>query len=83
MLLQQKKIENENSLREVGSILKELDSLNWEQRQLAVCQGLMAGNVFDWGAQAVVSLMEAPNNGFSFQKAMGKVQSNGYFLALT
>ncbi len=73
-MFQQKRKENEQALREVPELLERLDALSWEERQMAVCTGVIAGNVFDWGAQAVVSLMEAPN-GFSFLKATQHVES--------
>lgn len=34
-------------------VVGDLDALGWEERQLALVQGLLAGNVFDWGAKAV------------------------------
>lgn len=30
-----------------------LDCLGWEEKQLALVRGVLAGNVFDWGAKAV------------------------------
>lgn len=34
-------------------VVKSLEELDWEQRQLALVRGVLAGNVFDWGAKAV------------------------------
>lgn len=34
-------------------VVKSLEELGWEQRQLALVRGVLAGNVFDWGAKAV------------------------------
>ena len=34
-------------------VVSALDALDWEERQLALVKGLLAGNVFDWGAKAV------------------------------
>lgn len=33
--------------------VKSLEQLNWEERQFTLVRGLLAGNVFDWGAKAV------------------------------
>lgn len=33
--------------------MKSLDELSWEEKQFALVQGVLAGNVFDWGAKAV------------------------------
>uniref|UniRef100_A0A914VQP2 4'-phosphopantetheine phosphatase n=1 Tax=Plectus sambesii TaxID=2011161 RepID=A0A914VQP2_9BILA len=69
----QKYAENEAALNELGEVLKIIDSLEWEDRQLALVKGLLAGNVFDWGAQEVVKLMER-EGGLSFASALEKLQ---------
>lgn len=46
--------------------------MEWEHKQLALAEGLLAGNVFDWGAKEVAALMEAKN--FGFKEAMAKLQ---------
>lgn len=33
--------------------MKSLDELSWEEKQFALVRGVLAGNVFDWGAKAV------------------------------
>ncbi|KAJ8310602.1 hypothetical protein KUTeg_012467 [Tegillarca granosa] len=38
--------------------LDDLDKLSWDDRQLALVKGLLAGNVFDWGAREVANIME-------------------------
>lgn len=48
-----KQEENEAALLLLSKRLKELDMLPWEQRQLALIEGIIAGNVFDWGAKEV------------------------------
>lgn len=52
--------------------LKYLDSLEWKERQEVLIRGVLAGNVFDWGAKEVVELMEA---GLGFKEAAGKLES--------
>lgn len=41
------------ALRCFQRVTRCLDTLGWEERQLALVRGLLAGNVFDWGAKAV------------------------------
>lgn len=52
--------------------LEELDSLPLDCQWLAVIQGVLAGNVFDWGAKEVASLMEITH--FGFREALSKIQ---------
>lgn len=51
--LQVKQKENGIALKCLHSVIESLDSLDWEERQFALVKGLLAGNVFDWGAKAV------------------------------
>uniref|UniRef100_A0A8C5PXK2 4'-phosphopantetheine phosphatase n=1 Tax=Leptobrachium leishanense TaxID=445787 RepID=A0A8C5PXK2_9ANUR len=48
-----KQKENDIALRYYQSVINSLDSLAWEEKQFALVKGLLAGNVFDWGAKAV------------------------------
>uniref|UniRef100_A0A8C0J1F6 4'-phosphopantetheine phosphatase n=1 Tax=Chelonoidis abingdonii TaxID=106734 RepID=A0A8C0J1F6_CHEAB len=47
-----KQKENGIALKCFPSVIESLDSLGWEERQFALVKGLLAGNVFDWGAKA-------------------------------
>lgn len=38
--------------------MKSLEELSWEERQFALVRGVLAGNVFDWGAKAVSEWVE-------------------------
>ena len=76
-IVQQKQTENEKALRLLAQRLDELDHMTWEDRQLSLVQGILAGNVFDWGAKEVASLMETQDFGFS--EAMEKLQSKIYY----
>ena len=67
-ILQQKQFENEQALKHLRETLTELDSLSWEDRQMALVKGLLAGNVFDWGAKEVAAVMETQEFGFSHAK---------------
>lgn len=53
VLLKIKQRENDMALRYYLKAVASLDQLSWEQRQFALVRGLLAGNVFDWGAKAV------------------------------
>lgn len=50
---QVKQRENGVALRCFPRVVRALDALGWAERQLALAEGLLAGNVFDWGAKAV------------------------------
>ena len=42
----------------VSGRIEYLDSLNWDDLQVELAIGMLAGNVFDWGAKEVALLME-------------------------
>lgn len=50
---QVKQKDNGVALKCFQRVVSALDALDWEERQLALVKGLLAGNVFDWGAKAV------------------------------
>ncbi|ESO96157.1 hypothetical protein LOTGIDRAFT_116077 [Lottia gigantea] len=70
---QQKQFENEQAVKLLSSHLSELDKLDWHQRQLELVQGILAGNMFDWGAKEVCKLMETGE--FGFKEARLRLQS--------
>ncbi|XP_033759357.1 4'-phosphopantetheine phosphatase-like isoform X1 [Pecten maximus] len=70
---QQKQTENEHALRSLSSRLKFLDSMSDTDRPLNLARGLLAGNVFDWGAKEVVKMMESGQE-FGFSEALDKVE---------
>ncbi|KAH8008911.1 hypothetical protein HPB51_007567 [Rhipicephalus microplus] len=61
----QKRLENEAALRLLPSRLSQLDAMEWRERQEALVTGLLAGNVFDWGAKEVARLLNSGDFGFS------------------
>ena len=65
-------MENEHALRQLAPHLQALDTLSTDERNLRLVKGLMAGNVFDWGAKEVAALMERQDLGFS--EAMSRLQ---------
>nr|XP_054931825.1 4'-phosphopantetheine phosphatase-like isoform X1 [Dermacentor andersoni] len=62
---QQKRMENEAALQLLPSRLSQLDAMGWRERQEALVTGLLAGNVFDWGAKEVARLLNSGSFGFS------------------
>eukprot|EP00897_Mesotaenium_endlicherianum_P000944 jgi/Mesen1/10850/ME000093S10365 len=51
--------ENEASLAVLPDLLTELDSLEPERRLLALIEGVLAANIFDWGSKACVELYQS------------------------
>ncbi|XP_028696838.2 4'-phosphopantetheine phosphatase isoform X3 [Macaca fascicularis] len=70
-----KQRENGVALRCFPGVVRSLDTLGWEERQLALVKGLLAGNVFDWGAKAVSDVLESDPY-FGFEEAKRKLQDN-------
>uniref|UniRef100_A0A8D2QRN6 4'-phosphopantetheine phosphatase n=1 Tax=Zosterops lateralis melanops TaxID=1220523 RepID=A0A8D2QRN6_ZOSLA len=76
-----KQKENGIALKCFQSVIESLDSLGWEERQFALVKGLLAGNVFDWGAKAVSDVLESEPQ-FGFEEAKSKLQGKGRSLDL-
>ncbi|KAK6178482.1 hypothetical protein SNE40_013268 [Patella caerulea] len=70
---QQKQFENEQAVKLLSNHLRDLEKLEWPDRQLELAQGILAGNMFDWGAKEVCKLMESP--GFGFKEARSRLQA--------
>ncbi|XP_062521302.1 4'-phosphopantetheine phosphatase-like isoform X2 [Corticium candelabrum] len=64
-----KKVENEAALQNFVERLNMLDTLSWEERQLNLIEGVLSGNMFDWGAKEVTKLMEVGHLPFDAAKA--------------
>ncbi|KAK7089960.1 4'-phosphopantetheine phosphatase-like [Littorina saxatilis] len=75
---QQKQQENETALKQLPAHLTLLDSQSGKDLHLSIAKGLLAGNVFDWGAQEVRKLLEAGN--FSFMDAQEKLQDRPWLI---
>ena len=54
--LMHKKSENDAALKVLPDLLAELDAMDESTRLLALIEGVLAGNIFDWGSQACVEL---------------------------
>lgn len=59
-------------MKYLAQYFQELDRMDFEDRQLALAKGVIAGNVFDWGAREVTQIMETQN--FGFKEATEKLQ---------
>lgn len=71
--MQQKQQESDTALKLLPARLAAIDAMEFAERQVAVVEGMLAGNVFDWGAKEVANLMESQE--FSFQQARDKLQA--------
>ena len=49
-----KQKENEAALLRLSKRLETLDNLTGQEKQIELIEGILAGNVFDWGAKEVV-----------------------------
>uniref|UniRef100_A0A8C7Q4Q3 4'-phosphopantetheine phosphatase n=1 Tax=Oncorhynchus mykiss TaxID=8022 RepID=A0A8C7Q4Q3_ONCMY len=68
-----KQRENDMALKYFQKAVKSLEELSWEQRQFALVRGLLAGNVFDWGAKAVSDVLESDPE-FGFEQAKRQLE---------
>ncbi|OAD56075.1 Pantothenate kinase 4 [Eufriesea mexicana] len=69
--LHQKKKENEEALKHLKNRLMVIDKLEETEKIKALILGVLSGNMFDWGAQAVATLMETTD--FGFAEAQSKI----------
>uniref|UniRef100_A0A0X3PBK0 4'-phosphopantetheine phosphatase n=1 Tax=Schistocephalus solidus TaxID=70667 RepID=A0A0X3PBK0_SCHSO len=73
----QKKLENSWALSFFPGMMERLKALDWSERQVALARGILAGNIFDWGAsEAVRFFMQSQNSvdGMaSFEQTQNKI----------
>ncbi|XP_063799161.1 4'-phosphopantetheine phosphatase isoform X2 [Pseudophryne corroboree] len=74
-----KQKENDIALKYYQKVIRSLDALVWEEKQLALVKGLLAGNVFDWGAKAVSEVLESDPE-FGFEEAKKKLQTRPWLV---
>ncbi|XP_072888197.1 4'-phosphopantetheine phosphatase isoform X1 [Hemitrygon akajei] len=74
-----KQRENDIALKHFQKVVQNLDSLSMEERQFALVKGLLAGNVFDWGAKAVSDVLET-NSAFGFEEAKDRLQARPWLV---
>uniref|UniRef100_A0A8C6PX71 4'-phosphopantetheine phosphatase n=1 Tax=Nothobranchius furzeri TaxID=105023 RepID=A0A8C6PX71_NOTFU len=70
-----KERENDVALKYYQKVVKSLEELSWEDRQFALVRGVLAGNVFDWGAKAVSDVLESDPE-FGFEQAKRQLEDN-------
>jgi len=59
--------------------IEHLDKLSPQSRISELVWGVLAGNVFDWGAEAVAKLLDGPGS-FGFQEARDSLQSRPWLV---
>ncbi|GCC19680.1 hypothetical protein chiPu_0018461 [Chiloscyllium punctatum] len=74
-----KQRENDIALKHFQKVVQALESLSMEERQFALVKGLLAGNVFDWGAKAVSDVLET-NSAFGFEEAKKRLQARPWLV---
>ncbi|XP_064423775.1 4'-phosphopantetheine phosphatase [Latimeria chalumnae] len=74
-----KQKENDIALKCFQRVINSLNALGWEERQFALVKGLLAGNVFDWGAKAVSDVLESVPE-FGFEEAKRKLQDRPWLV---
>ncbi|XP_055531557.1 4'-phosphopantetheine phosphatase [Wyeomyia smithii] len=77
---EQKRIENEASIKKLSSRLQRLDELeDTVARWTEIIKGVLAGNMFDWGAQAVSQILESDKN-FGLEEALQRIQQRPWLI---
>uniref|UniRef100_A0A8C1RUK0 4'-phosphopantetheine phosphatase n=1 Tax=Cyprinus carpio TaxID=7962 RepID=A0A8C1RUK0_CYPCA len=74
-----KQKENDMALKYYLKVVKSVEELSWEQRQFNLVKGLLAGNVFDWGAKAVSDVLESDPE-FGFEQAKQQLQERPWLV---
>ncbi|XP_018566312.1 pantothenate kinase 4 [Anoplophora glabripennis] len=78
--LLQKERESDQALNEFEERIRYIDSIaDKEEKWLELTKGVLAGNVFDWGAKAVSDILEQSQN-FGLREAMGTIQKRPWFI---
>lgn len=78
--LQQKKIETTAALRNVPSRLAQIDAIeSLDKRWEELCRGVIAGNMFDWGAKAILDLLDNTDN-FGLHEALLQIQPRPWLI---
>ncbi|XP_050497779.1 4'-phosphopantetheine phosphatase isoform X2 [Diabrotica virgifera virgifera] len=78
--LVQKENESTNALSQFKSRIKQIDSIkDFHSRWFEIIQGVLAGNVFDWGAKIVIDILESNKGNFGFDEATKTIQKRPWF----
>ncbi|XP_075153398.1 4'-phosphopantetheine phosphatase [Haematobia irritans] len=78
--LEQKKSENEAALALFAERLQEIDDIVGErERWIELVKGVLAGNMFDWGAQAVTNIIKNDKT-FGLHAALDRIQKRPWLM---
>ncbi|XP_013107696.1 4'-phosphopantetheine phosphatase isoform X2 [Stomoxys calcitrans] len=78
--LEQKKTENEAALKLLAERLQEIDDIaEHRERWTELVKGVLAGNMFDWGAQAAANIMQNDNS-FGLHAALERIQKRPWLM---
>lgn len=78
--LRQKRLENASAVARLKQRLQELDALADEDtRWTELVRGVLAGNMFDWGAQAISNILEQDSN-FGLHSALDRIEKRPWLL---
>ena len=80
--IKMKQRENEDSLAHLSSRLAEIDKIsNSKEKWTELIRGVLAGNVFDWGAKAVTDILEKEKDKIlPFSAAMDTLQKRPWLI---
>ncbi len=71
-------MENSWALTFFPGLIERLRATSWEERQFAVAQGLLTGNIFDWGASEAVRFFTQSQDSVegmaNFEQTLAKLQ---------
>lgn len=75
----QKQKESAAALKEFPNRIRLIDEIsNSNEKWLELAKGILAGNIFDWGARAVVDILEIKND-FSLSHAIETIEKRPWF----
>ncbi|CAD6187556.1 unnamed protein product [Caenorhabditis auriculariae] len=70
----QKEMENSAAVRSYTNVIANISKIqDFEQKWILLSRGMLAGNVFDWGAEKVIQLMQRAG-GLSFDEALQEIE---------
>ncbi|KAJ8913555.1 hypothetical protein NQ315_017106 [Exocentrus adspersus] len=76
----QKEKESTLALKEFEDRIRYIDSIaSVDEKWLELTKGVLAGNIFDWGAKAVSDILEQTHN-FGLKEAMDTIQKRPWFV---
>lgn len=78
--LKQKQLENASAKARLKQRLEEIDAIeDADARWTELVRGVLAGNMFDWGAQAIASILEKDSN-FGLHAALDRIEQRPWLM---